>query len=671
MTGMLQSHSDLFALVRARQVAVFCGAGISRNSGLPLAAHIVSAFLDAVNATPEERRAVIDAELPFELFMQSLDEHRSVRPVFDTFSQARPNTNHFFLAHLMSAGYVSDVFTTNFDCLIEDAVASQDYDLLDDDQSFERTAWQTARRRIVKIHGSLAKYENMAFTLRQVASGKLAERRGKALDYLFRDGPHFAVMVLGYSGSDRFDISPRLESYQANGKTVIVLDHGVQAAPQPLSAKPQPNPFAQFPGIRLTADTDAFVRQLWETVLPVPHAAIRSPAIESWRDAIVEWGRAASTAAEREAILAHLMFAAGRPMLGLQRIGDDHASGDQFRRALQLMNSGAGLGASGRYEKAVEVLEAAREMAGPLGNDALTGQIVANLAHATFEMGHIRKALELCVSASAWLGNDADRTVGGLLDTMAACFDRLGLHDDAVRCGTQARDMMRDLGEQAFFGVTTGNMALYLEHVGRKSEALRLHCEAYGISAGIDAASVARHAGNIIRLATELGDTATAEEYRRRLDERADEETLDDRAARIHNQANELNRSGRAREALPLYDEAIGLSRQSGNVAGLALQLYNRGLAHYRETRLQYAADDFVDAENAAREIADHHIIVNATVMLSKVLLECGQLEDALGHLEDVLDLMREAGSVGDNEPDEIEGLVRRLRKDLGSDLSG
>ena len=128
---------------------------------------------------------------------------------------------------------------------------------------------------------------------------------------------------------------------------------------------------------------------------------------------------------------------------------------------------------------------------------------------------------------------------------------------------------MKELGEQAYFGVTTGNLALYLEHVDRKPEALRLHREAYRISAGIDAASAARHAGNIIRLPTELGDTPTAEEFRRRLYERADEEMLDDRAARIHNQANELNRSGRVLEALPLYkrsdraEQAIGQRRRT------------------------------------------------------------------------------------------------------------
>src|SRR5262249_48765402 len=198
------------------------------------------------------------------------------------------------------------------------------------------------------------------------------------------------------------------------------------------------------------------------------------------------------------------------------------------------------------------------------------------------------------------------------------------------------------------------------------SEALRLHREAYGISAGIDAASVARHAGNIIRLATELGDTATAEEYRRPLEERADEETLDDRAARVHNQANELSRSGRALEALPLYNKAITLSRQSGNVVGLALQFYNRGLAQYREKRLQDAANDFVDAQNAACEIEALDIIVNATVMLSQVLLDVGQLEDAVRHLEDVLRLMEETGATGDYERDRIESYVEGFRTEAG-----
>jgi len=52
--------------------------------------------------------------------------------------------------------------------------------------------------------------------------------------------------------------------------------------------------------------------------------------------------------------------------------------------------------------------------------------------------------------------------------------------------------------------------------------------------------------------------------------------------------------------------------------------------------------------------------------MLSKVLLDVGQLEEALGHLERMLNFMQETGPVGEYKPSVIESLVKRLRSDLG-----
>jgi tetratricopeptide (TPR) repeat protein len=668
MRSPVSGETDLTQLLLEGRVAVLCGAGISRNSGLPVANDLVTSFLDALNARPEERDAVLGAQLPFELFMQSLDECRSVRPVIQTLGRGRPNTNHLFLAQLFAAGRVSDLFTTNFDLLIEAALSavtpSTDYVLLDDDRLFQGEGWKAGRRRLVKLHGSLAKYDDLAFTLRQVAKRQLAEWRGHALDYLFRDGPHAAVLVLGYSGSDRFDITPRLQSYKQLQKTVFVFEHGSVRPPESLAAKPQPNPFQAFPGVRLFGDTDAFVKRAWQAVLSAAYKLERFAADEVWKTSIADWARSAVGVGEREAILGHLMFAAGRPALGLDRVtGTANATGP-LAESLALMNRGAGLGAAGRYSEAAAVLEHARRSAAPLGNTALMGQILTNLAHARFAQGDAHGALQHCLSATALFAGTTTRELAAVVDTMASCFDRLGRHADALHFGTIAADMMRDLGEQAFLGVATGNLALYLEGADRLTDALSMHRQAFETSTSIDSASVARHAGNIVRLATQLGDQTVADEFRQYLLDARPEESIDDLAIRIHNQANDLTRSGKWHESLPLYGEAIELTKTTGNRAGLALQHYNRGLCHYELEHLQDAADDFVEAAEVAQEIDHVEMVVNATAMSAKVLLDVGALGEALTHLERALLLMRETGISGQYDQKEIESLVERMRRD-------
>ncbi len=65
--------NDLVQRIQRREVAVFCGAGISRKSGIPIVQDVLSCLLQRLGASAEEIDLLIRSSLPFEAFMEALD----------------------------------------------------------------------------------------------------------------------------------------------------------------------------------------------------------------------------------------------------------------------------------------------------------------------------------------------------------------------------------------------------------------------------------------------------------------------------------------------------------------------------------------------------------------------------------------------------------------------
>ena len=101
--------------IKQKEIIFFCGAGISRHSGLPLANDLVQAILAKLDILPEEIETITNSGLPFEAFIETLIDNSEPNQIIEIFDLGKPNTNHFLLAKLAKAGYVTTIFTTNFD----------------------------------------------------------------------------------------------------------------------------------------------------------------------------------------------------------------------------------------------------------------------------------------------------------------------------------------------------------------------------------------------------------------------------------------------------------------------------------------------------------------------------------------------------------------------------
>jgi len=141
------------------ETVVFFGAGISRDSGLPIVNQLVPYILDKLELPPEDIRLILKKDnspkIPFEAFMETIQENSNPGLIFDIYEQGVPNTNHILLSKLIKEGKLKTIVTTNFDKLIERALSMEpnaliqgrDYDLLYKEQDFENINWNNDRTR--------------------------------------------------------------------------------------------------------------------------------------------------------------------------------------------------------------------------------------------------------------------------------------------------------------------------------------------------------------------------------------------------------------------------------------------------------------------------------------------------------------------------------------------
>ena len=224
---------------RCGSMAVWCGAGISIPSGLPTAKALVNELLSNTTLSSKERELIariVPEHLPFERFMETiLDtmDETAQGQLLSLFSLGEPSQAHCFLAELAKRGMITTICTTNFDTHIETAfhklelVRDEDYVVLYDPKNFSDITWQQKTIRLIKLHGSVDAIDKLGVTVRRVAKPGSMLKIEKPTRYVFGDRGERALLVLGYSFSDKFDISPVIEKLADSGSTteVIVFEH--------------------------------------------------------------------------------------------------------------------------------------------------------------------------------------------------------------------------------------------------------------------------------------------------------------------------------------------------------------------------------------------------------------------------------------------------------------
>ena len=264
------------------ELALFCGAGISKNSGLPLADELKRSILKELLISESEVDEIVHVRFPFEAFVQSVfdqqiisDESTHVKQILDLFSRGEPNSNHTCIARLAKAGYVKIIATTNFDLLFErafekeglvDGVDFQRYYTEDDFSSIDFHKI-SQRPILLKLHGSIDHPDSVRATLDAVFKKQPGDKRFNIVKYLFSTGNHEAVLILGYSCSDVFDIVPQIQRIEGDRKQIFYVEHSRNRSVdlcRHISEIRNRNLFRRFTGKWIECDTDLFIKGIWK-----------------------------------------------------------------------------------------------------------------------------------------------------------------------------------------------------------------------------------------------------------------------------------------------------------------------------------------------------------------------------------------------------------------------
>ncbi|MEP6648252.1 MAG: tetratricopeptide repeat protein, partial [Saprospiraceae bacterium] len=195
-------------------MVILCGAGVSYDS--PTKLPTVNRFIRSVIAgTAGEKSPLVTKVLKckykprFEVVVDEIIKfHDGDSHIANVFSSNRFNVNHAYIANLLIRG--ATVITTNFDCCIENALGIQRYNRY----VFDGTdvAINSFGHCLIKPHGSVSEDSDKKGLVISISA--LARLNNGFLNFpgwrtsLLGALKGKYLIVLGYSGSDDFDLTP-------------------------------------------------------------------------------------------------------------------------------------------------------------------------------------------------------------------------------------------------------------------------------------------------------------------------------------------------------------------------------------------------------------------------------------------------------------------------------
>lgn len=373
---------DIKDKIQNKQIAVFCGAGISYNSGLPLVNNLLNYILNVIDVKKIDSEKILNSNLPFEAFIQTLAEESDIDEILNIFSKGTPNKSHQFIALLIKLGLVKNVITTNFDTLLEKALYEFNilkdlhYNVFSTESDFANIDWKNNSTKLIKIHGCISHKEEIEITLDLVARKYVSQNKHNIISSFFSKSVNPFVLFLGYSCSDVFDISPQIESHLNNQSEIIFIEHCFDEnkfQKENIDIKEFKNPFMNYSGIRFYYNTDLLIANLWKYFSNEDFPKSLKPSI-NWEENINLWINKATEYSEgiKNQLSARLFCDIGEYNTAI-RIWEKgleiaQTEGNQFLFYSLLGNLGMSLNAIGKFNEAKACLEKSCKACKELGN---------------------------------------------------------------------------------------------------------------------------------------------------------------------------------------------------------------------------------------------------------------------------------------------------------------
>lgn len=590
-----------------KELALFCGAGISKNSGLPLANELKRYILGKLAIDEKDMAEILYSALPFEAFMEAISENVDISKLLDMFKEGKPNTNHILIARLARNGYLKTIFTTNFDLLIEKALEEEglkrdeDFEVYYDEEQFSRIDFDNVDGRITrifKVHGSVEDKDSIRTTLEVVASKTLSDMRMGLMRYLFSTARHKKVLILGYSCSDDFDITPQIKSVVENQKEIVLVDHcHSEIRVEDIKTKSFKNPFKRYPGSRIVYDTDKFIEQLWTSFKPTIGEYELRKSEAAWGEYVDHWARGVEeNKGYRKYFIAASMFYmisslgkaieySNRSLENAKKTDEKEGESKSYRR---LGDAYYGLGdfdrAIGCYEKSLEIAKELEDKPGEL-------ECYSGLGDAYWRLGNFSRAIEYHEESL-----DIAKAIGDKAQE-SRCFKNLGLAHHGlgdfaqeIKYSRKSLEIAKEIGDKVVESRCYANLGLAYRSLGDFNKAIEYHEKS-------------------LNIARKLGD-------------KAQESTCYGSLGVACRRLGDLNR------AIEYHEKSLNIAKELGDKAVESACYINLGVAYHGLGDFNRAIEYYLNAENIFEEIGQIHYLKKLYNKLSLAYEKIGDNEN-------------------------------------------
>ncbi|TCC97132.1 SIR2 family protein [Pedobacter hiemivivus] len=483
--------------LKRKQAAIFCGAGISFHSGLPLANEMINYILKSCDLEENAREKIMSSSLPFEAIIEAISIETGIDEMLDIFGKGEPNVNHKWIALMAKQGFVNNIFTTNFDLHIENELTKHglvnevDYQVFSNECDFNKLNWQNEKISLIKIHGCISNKKDLGITMRSVANKTNSLNKRKLISDFFTKSINSKVIITGYSCSDHFDISPEIERLDKEKSEVLFIDHSFGAAfLENIKLKVNNNPFKSFnQSVRLKIDTDIFIKELWNLSSDVPYEFTKHPKtlwhidIDNWLTRVYN----ENTTGFKYSITSRLLYAIGEFTLSLiqneKAINVATSLRNSFALSAEIGNKAMALNQLARHPEAIKCLETSIRMCKEIGNIHgeitqlhVLGNIHKNLYDFEPAILNFQRALFLAEK------EQMEVSISSILGDLGAVYYLQKDHHQAISILNKGLSISLKIGNKQFEASQLMHLGLSYIDLGNKSIGVSYLNESYEIN---------------------------------------------------------------------------------------------------------------------------------------------------------------------------------------------
>lgn len=226
----------ILSLLNFRSFSVLLGAGISIDSGIPMVGYVrkdntvcygIETYILSKLGFSIDEISKTQELIPFESFFEVLIDNGLDLDGFLKIFKSKPSTVHNFVAQMVARGYLNSIGTTNFDDCIEQALDNLDikYVVSICNQRDNQDIQNRNKNNIIrKFHGSINESENLGISIKNITSKNNLDIRKSDVQQFIESADN--IIVLGYSCSDIFDLTPFFSSIDnCKTKNIIYISH--------------------------------------------------------------------------------------------------------------------------------------------------------------------------------------------------------------------------------------------------------------------------------------------------------------------------------------------------------------------------------------------------------------------------------------------------------------